>query len=78
MFVFRLHAKVECDAAQREADQHQCYGQVKGAEHDTVCQREGDEEYADAENQPGLVGIPEWPDRGNHRVFLVVAVTQLQ
>ena len=40
------------------------------AEHQAVRFREGDQQDADAEHQPGLVGIPEGADRRDHHVLL--------
>jgi hypothetical protein len=65
-----LDTKVERHPAQYEPDQHECHRQVERRQHHTVRLREGHQQDAGAEHQPGLVGIPERPDGGNHAVLV--------
>ena len=58
----RLDAEVERHAAQDQADQHHRHRQVQRRQHHAVRLRKGDQQDADAEHQPGFVGVPERAD----------------
>src|SRR4029079_16986247 len=45
-------------------------GKIELAEDEAMRLREGDEQDADAEHEPGFVGVPERPDGGDHQVLL--------
>jgi hypothetical protein len=70
---FGLDAELERHAAHHQPDQHRRHRQVERAEDLAVRGGERDQQQADAEHQPGLVRVPERPDRGHHAVLLVAA-----
>ena len=59
-------AVLEGDPAKHEAEQHGDDKRIGRRQHDRISQREGREEAAPAEHQPGLVTIPHRSD-GVHR-----------
>jgi hypothetical protein len=67
----RLHAQLERDPAQHQAHEHRDHRQVERGQHDAVRSGERSEEDAHAQHEPGLVGVPEGPDRGDHHRLLV-------
>ena len=69
----RLDPKIKRHAAQHQADQHHRHRQIQRAQNRAVRQRENGQQDANAQHQPGLIGIPERADTGNHAVFMVLA-----
>ncbi len=66
----RFHAEVERHAAQDQPRQHQRHGQVELGQDHAVRNRKGHQQQAHAKHQPGLVGIPERADGGDHGVLV--------
>ena len=67
-----LEAELEGDAAQDQPDQHEDDRDVERRQHDGVSEREGGEQAAAAEHEPGLVAVPEGRDRVHHGVAVLV------
>ena len=63
-----LGAEVEGRAAQDQSQQHQHDRHVQRGQHHALRLREGDQQQAHGQDQPGLVGIPERSDRRDHAV----------
>jgi hypothetical protein len=68
----RLDPKVEGHAAQDQPHQHERHRQVQRRQHHAVGLREGHQQNADAQHQPGFVGVPERPNGRNHAVLVPV------
>ena len=68
MLRFRHRPELERDAAEDEGEQHDDHRQIECRHDHAIGLRESDEETAAAEDQPGLVAVPERRDRGHHRV----------
>ncbi len=70
---FRLHAQLEGHAAQHQSHQHRDHRQVERGQYHSVGPRKSREQDADAQHEPGLVRIPEGPDRSDHHGLLGLA-----
>src|SRR5918993_1145317 len=66
-------AKLECDAAEHECEQHHDQRHVQGGGDDRVCEGKRDEEPAATEYEPGLVAIPKRRDGVHHVVAVGLA-----
>jgi hypothetical protein len=64
----RLKAELESDPAQDEADQHQNDWHIECRQHDRIGERKSGEQTPSAQNQPGLVAVPERRDRCHHGI----------
>lgn len=65
---WHLGAEIEGDAAQDQPEQKHEDRNVERRQDDAMRQREGDQQQADGQHQPGFVGVPERADGGDHRV----------
>ena len=65
-----LGPKVESHASQGQRYQHQCHGKVNSPQNDAMGLWKSHQQYANTQNQPGLIGIPKRTDACNHHVFL--------
>ena len=63
-------AEFERDAAEHEAEQHRDQRRVERGHHDRISEREGGEQPAAAEHQPGFVAVPDRRDRIHRGVAL--------
>ena len=64
-------AELEGDAAEDEAEQHRDQRRVERGQDDRISEREGGEQPAAAEHQPGLVAVPDRRDRVHRLVALL-------
>ena len=64
-------AELEGDAAEDETQQHGDNRRVEGRQDDRISEREGGEEAAAAEHEPGLVAVPHRRDRVHRNVALL-------
>ena len=69
---FRAPAELEGDAAEDEAEQHEDDRHVERGQHGGVGQREDRHQAAAAEDEPGLVAVPDRGDRVGHHVAVVL------
>ncbi len=69
---FGLEAELEGDAAQDQPDQHENDGDIERRQHDGISEREGREQAAAAEHEPGFVAVPEGRDRVHHGVAVLM------
>ncbi len=65
---FRRPAKLEGDAAEDEAEQHDDDRQVERRHDHRIGERKSDEQASAAEHQPRLVAVPERRHRVHHHV----------
>ena len=73
-----LEAELEGDAAEDERDQHRGDRQVEGRHQDRVGEVEDREEPAAAEDEPGLVAVPDRRHREHHAVAPVLVARGLE
>jgi len=66
-----LGAEIESDTAQDQPEQHHRHRQVERPENNALREGKGDKQQPDGQHQPGLVGIPERADRGDHPVLVL-------
>src|SRR5215212_10287693 len=66
-------AKLECDTAEHEREQHHDQWHIERGGDDRVSPRKCDEESAATEYEPGLVAIPKWRDGVHHVIAIGLA-----
>ena len=67
-------AELEGDAAEDQRQQHDDDRQVERRHDHRIGEREGDQQPAAAEHEPGLVAVPERRDRVHHLVAVVLVL----
>ena len=68
MRLVRLEAELESNAAPDQPGEHQNHRQVERTQDNRIGEGEGSQERRAAEDQPGLVAIPDGGDRIDHDV----------
>ena len=72
----RDRAKFECDAAKNQRQQHDEDRKVQGGHDDRVGLRKRHPQSASAQDQPGLVAVPERRNRVHHLVALALGLRE--